>query len=138
MPEEKATEKTEKETPWWKDKTFKIALAICLIGTFLAFVLPRIWPEKPPLPEREVADLRYESEGLPLSNLIGHVEGETHYDVITTKEVRKFKVDGVFQGRDWIDILRKVANAYDDQLKVEIDEKTAKIRITLKTTPKKK
>lgn len=131
--EEKESKKSEKgrEKPWWRDRAFTIPLTICIISVFLAFLLPRIWPEKSPPPEIEVAPIQYESKGEPLSEIIKHIEGKTDYDVVATKEVEQFKIYGSFQGDDWVHILKKVINAYDKELKLDLDEKNKTITITL-------
>jgi len=132
--EEKKSKKSEKgrENPWWKDRAFICLLTATIAGVFIAFLLPRIWPEKPPRPEIEVAPIKYESQGEPLSEIIKHMEGKTDYDVIATKDVEEIKIYGSFEGNDWVLILKKVINAYDKQLKLDIDEKNKTITITLK------
>ena len=136
--EEKDSKKSEKgrENPWWKDRAFTIPLTVCIVGVFLAFLLPRIWPEKARPPEMEVAPIQYESKGEPLSKIIKHVEGVTDYDVIATKEVEEINIYGSFQGDDWVHILKKVINAYDKQLKLGLDEKNKKITIALRSVNK--
>jgi len=126
-----------RKNPWWKS-TIAIYLIYPLLVAFVIFVLTRIWPEKPLPPELKVAALQFSSKGLPLSEIIKHVEGKTDYDIIATKEVKEFKVYGTFEGNDWIEILRKVVNAHDEQLKLEVDKKNKKIRMELKRPEKTK
>ena len=141
MPEENDLEKKESRRPWLKG-----SLAIYLIypsivitfGVILSFALPRILPKKPPPPEIEVTPIQYESQGEPLSKIIKHIEGETDYDVVATKEVEEINIYGSFQGDDWVHILKKVINTYDKQLKLDLDEKNKKITITLKPRSAKK
>jgi len=64
--------------------------------------------------------------------IINHIEGETDYDVIAEKEVEETRIYGSFEGNDWVHILKKVINAYDKQLKLDMDEKNRKITITFK------
>jgi hypothetical protein len=120
----------------WKDSTLRITiiggLTVGIVISFFQFILPRIYPEKPPPPEIEVAPIQYLSKGLPLLEIIKHIEGETDYDVIATKDVEEIKINGSFEGNDWVHILKKVINAYDKQLKLDMDEKNKKITITLK------
>ena len=126
----------KQKRPFWKSGTFKIGLTIGIIvaifGGFWQFILPRWFPEKPRPPERKVSPVEFESKGEPLSVIIKHIEGETDYDVISTREVEEFRIYGSFKGNDWVQILKKIINAYDKQLKLDIDEKNKKISIALK------
>jgi hypothetical protein len=122
--------------PLWKDKRVRIGIIVgvtvgIIVGTW-QFILPRIFPEKPPSPEIEVAPIHYLSKGQPLLEIINHIEGETDYDVIAEKEVEETRIYGSFEGNDWVHILKKVINAYDKQLKLDMDEKNRKITITFK------
>jgi hypothetical protein len=121
-----------RKNPWLKDRAFIYLLTATITGVFVAFLLPRIWPEKPPRPEIEVAPVQYESQGQPLSEIIKHIEGKTDYDVIATKDVEEIKIYGSFEGNDWVHILKKIINAYDKQLRLDLDEKNKKITIGLK------
>lgn len=131
----KITQKKGKKS-LWKDRTLRIGIitgiTVGIIISFWQFILPRIWREKPPPPKIEVAPIQYESQGEPLSKIIKHIEGETDYDVVATKEVEEINIYGTFQGDDWVRILKKVINAYDKKLRLGLDEKNKKITITLK------
>ena len=135
MPKENDLKEKESKKAWWRS-----TIAICLIYPIVVgiaictwqFILPIIWPTKPRPPEKEVIPIQYKSQGLPLSEIIKHIEGETDYNVITTKAVEEIKIYGSFQGDNWLHILKKVVNAYDKQLKLDLDEENKRITITLR------
>jgi len=135
MPEENDVEEKESTRQFWKS-TFAIYLIypsiVITLGVVLGVLLPRMCREEPPPPEIEVAPIHYLSKGQPLLEIINHIEGETDYDVIAEKEVEETRIYGSFEGNDWVHILKKVINAYDKQLKLDMDEKNRKITITFK------
>jgi hypothetical protein len=74
---------------------------------------------------------------LPLLKVIENIEGSTDYDVISSPEVREFKIYGRFEGDNWIQVLRRIINAYDTRLKMSIDEKNRKIEIVQRKATQK-
>jgi len=137
-----AEKSKRRKNPWWKS-AIAIYLIYPLVVGLVIFVLTRIWPEKPQPPEpappdKNVSPIEYESKGEELSVIIKHIEGETDYDVIAGRKAEEFRVYGSFKGDDWIQILKKVGNAYDKQLQLDIDEKNKKITIRLKSPEKTK
>jgi hypothetical protein len=129
--------KKRKDNRWWKSTIAKY-LIYPLIVALIILLLTKFWPEKPPTSEIKTAPIELDFQGETLSKIIKEIEGRTDYNVIANQEVREFKIYGKFQGDNWIQVLKRIINSHDKQLKLEINETNKKIIISLKPPPKPK
>jgi len=101
---------------------FSISYSIIITVLFLIAVYPEDRTVK-------VAPIQYESKGIMLSHIIEGVERNTDYCVVAREDIKNIRIYGRFQGDNWVDILEKVINSYNTQLKLVIYEKNRLIVI---------